>query len=295
MGLIYSNFYFFLDQKRKLKSNFLAGITLGRQQVYLRDDKYNYLCEKFDLDRILLPEFGKCDDIFLEKTLGCTISSADYSDYEGAELVHDFNLPLSEKYHGKYDLVIDGGSLEHVFNFPQALANCMNLLSVGGSLFIFTMANNFMGHGFYQFSPELFYRALCEDNGFKVEDMVLFHALYPGVEFDDNIQHWRVADPVVVKSRVGLVSGKPGGLMVHAVKTANMPVFEKYPIQSDYAATYEKAVQTNVSNQKASVQGKIKDKLRPMLPQKMLNARVGKAQLRDYSVNNSRFYEKLEW
>ena len=40
------------------------------------------------------------------------------------------------------------------------------MLTVGGSIFVNTPANNMMGHGFYQFSPELMYRIFAEANGF---------------------------------------------------------------------------------------------------------------------------------
>ena len=295
MGLIYSHFHFILEQKRKFSLNFENGITLGRQQIYLRKETYYKLCDTYGCPRLSLPEFGSCNDVFLNQTLGCNISSADYSDYEGAELVHDFNTALEERCYGKYDLVIDGGTLEHVFNFPQALANCMNLLKVNGHLFIFTQANNNMGHGFYQFSPELFYRALCDDNGFKVEDMILFDSRYPGVELDDNNRHWRVADPLKVSSRVGLVSDRPAGIMVHAVKTTEKPVFDKYPIQSDYAATYEKAGSENIDSDEIKVSGSLKEKVKSIVPDKMLRDRLGRAQLSLYSLNNTKFYEKLDW
>ena len=68
------------------------------------------------------------------------------------------NNPIDTVHHEKYDVVIDGGSLEHIFNFPVAISNCMMSLKKGGSLFMFTTCNNHTGHGFYQFSPELMYR-----------------------------------------------------------------------------------------------------------------------------------------
>jgi len=45
---------------------------------------------------------------------------------------------------GAYTTVIDGGSLEHVFNFPQAIANCMNMVAVGGHFIGLSPANNFL-------------------------------------------------------------------------------------------------------------------------------------------------------
>jgi hypothetical protein len=46
------------------------------------------------------------------------------------------------------------------FNFPVALANAMKMAKIGGHFAARTPANNQCGHGFYQFSPGLFYRII---------------------------------------------------------------------------------------------------------------------------------------
>jgi 2-polyprenyl-3-methyl-5-hydroxy-6-metoxy-1,4-benzoquinol methylase len=96
------------------------------------------------------------------------VLSLDYSDYEQCDIVHDMNQTVDPSLHEKFDAVIDGGTLEHVFNFPVAISNCMKMVKVNGSIFIFTTANNFLGHGFYQFSPELFCRIFSPENGFEI-------------------------------------------------------------------------------------------------------------------------------
>jgi 2-polyprenyl-3-methyl-5-hydroxy-6-metoxy-1,4-benzoquinol methylase len=78
----------------------------------------------------------------------------DASPYEGADTIHDMNTPVPEAWHGRYDVV--SGSLEHIFNFSVAIANLANMLRVGGTIFVTTPVNNLMGHGVYQFSPELY-------------------------------------------------------------------------------------------------------------------------------------------
>ena len=55
-------------------------------------------------------------------------------------------------------MVIDGGLLEHVFDFPTAIRNCMRMVRQGGHLILNLPVNNFPGHGFYRFSPELVFR-----------------------------------------------------------------------------------------------------------------------------------------
>jgi 2-polyprenyl-3-methyl-5-hydroxy-6-metoxy-1,4-benzoquinol methylase len=92
------------------------------------------------------------------------IVSIDASAYEGCSIVHDMNQPISEHLKARFDLVLDSGSLEHVFNFPVAIKNCMEMVRLGGYLVTMNPANNCPGHGFYQFSPELFFRVLSETN-----------------------------------------------------------------------------------------------------------------------------------
>ncbi|RME90807.1 MAG: hypothetical protein D6766_12730 [Verrucomicrobia bacterium] len=165
----------------------------------------------------------------------------DASDYEGADLVWDLNQPIPDDWDGQFDLVIDGGTLEHVFHFPTALANAMRLTGVGGRLVLFTPATNYCGHGFYQFSPELFYRALSPENGFRVRrleaavDTAGFARLL-GVRYSFPIRsrrHW-VADPAEVGERVVLVDRRPVLLFVEAVKERAVRPFATAPQQSDY-------------------------------------------------------------
>src|SRR4029077_10267153 len=104
-------------------------------------------------------QFGNYADDFWNEFLDAeSVETLDYSTYEGASIVHDLNSPVPASLHGRFDAVIEAGSLEHIFNFPMAIRNLMRMTKVGGWVFITTVANNLCGHGFYQFSPELIYR-----------------------------------------------------------------------------------------------------------------------------------------
>jgi hypothetical protein len=129
-------------------------------------------------------------------------------------------------------MVIDGGTLEHVFDFRQAAINVSKLLKVGGHVISVTPCNNFMGHGFYQFSPELFYRVFSPENGFEVESMVLAEVNADGDWFE-------AADPDVARARVTLVNGARTYLMMRARKTGEVEMFAKTPQQSDYSVLWQ--------------------------------------------------------
>ena len=80
--------------------------------------------------------WGEAADSILRDLTGADeVVSIDMSDYEGASIVHDMKVPLADRrpdLGGQLDLVIDGGTLEHVFNFPVAVANLMFLVRRGG-------------------------------------------------------------------------------------------------------------------------------------------------------------------
>jgi 2-polyprenyl-3-methyl-5-hydroxy-6-metoxy-1,4-benzoquinol methylase len=65
------------------------------------------------------------------------------------------NKPLPKTLHNKYDTVIDSGTLEHIFKAPEALEYCLLLCKPGGQILHMLPSNNWCGHGFWQFSPEL--------------------------------------------------------------------------------------------------------------------------------------------
>jgi SAM-dependent methyltransferase len=87
-----------------------------------------------------------------------SVHALDYSDFEGAAIIHDLNDPdLPDALHGKFDVVIDHGTLEHVFHIPNALRNLFLLLKTGGRLIHAAPTSNFVDHGFYMFSPTFFF------------------------------------------------------------------------------------------------------------------------------------------
>lgn len=118
----------------------------------------------------------------LGKQNGCgvpfkNVEALDVSDYEGAEILHDLNTPTGPGLDGKFGLILDGGTLEHVFNVPVALDSCKRMLSIGG-WFVSHQLFNFSGHGFYSLTPELFWR-WSESNGFTDQKCVAYSALTP--------------------------------------------------------------------------------------------------------------------
>src|SRR5690606_14323808 len=158
--------------------------------------------------------------------LGAThLDAVDASDYEGASIVFDMNRPAPASLRGRFTLLVDGGTLEHIFDVPQALRNVASMLRVGGHFVSINGTNNFMGHGFYQFSPELFFRVFCAENGFELEALTL-------TETHRDSYWFEASDPALVRQRLEVVNGYPTYIMVRARKTADVELFCNPPQQS---------------------------------------------------------------
>lgn len=102
---------------------------------------------------------GYLSDIDLFTVLGFnTTTSMDTSGYEGATYLHDLNQSEPPvELHGKFDMIFDGGTLEHIFNIPNALRNIHMMLKPDGRIMHVLPVSNYIDHGFYMFSPTLFW------------------------------------------------------------------------------------------------------------------------------------------
>ncbi|MBS1963130.1 MAG: hypothetical protein JST04_13020 [Bdellovibrionales bacterium] len=211
--------------------------TLGRQQIFFRPSELVPSLKETgfsiaDVERFLdtARDTGSADPLF--QLLGAEeVVSLDASDYQGATIRHDLNLPVDVNLHDRFDVVFDGGTLEHVFNFPVAIRNAMEMIAVGGSLVSVTPANNQMGHGFYQFSPELFYNVLSPANGFRVAAMV-------ALELSPANRWFEVENPARIRSRVTLTNLWGVNLFVHAIRDSKKEIFATTPQQSDYTVLW---------------------------------------------------------
>ena len=143
-------------------SESLAGkiCTLGRQSCHVTPHQLCSISEKFGFG--LAPSVdilgNTVDDDYLFRSLGFdSVESIDVNDYENATHIIDFNNELPNELAGLYDAVYDGGTLEHIFNLPQCLKNIHKLLKPGGIIMHALPSSNHVDHGFYMFSPTLFY------------------------------------------------------------------------------------------------------------------------------------------
>ena len=108
----------------------------------------------------------------------------------------------------------------------------MRMLKPGGTYIGVTPASNFCGHGFYQFSPELYYRVFNSSNGFEVGTMLAWEEI-------EGSRFYRIPDPEQLRRRVCFVTSRPAYLFVVARRIATQMPLASPPQQSDYARQWK--------------------------------------------------------
>jgi hypothetical protein len=74
----------------------------------------------------------------------------------GFEIVLDLNFPAPAELLGRYDIVYDGGTMEHCFNVGQVMRNIAGFTRVGGFM-IHVNPINCYNHGFFNFNPTFYH------------------------------------------------------------------------------------------------------------------------------------------
>ena len=259
MGLSESALRFLFVARPRLDQT----LTIGRQEVSAPRRQIEALFSAHHLDAPPTP------DGFAEPLLHAmgarSVDSLDASPFEGATITHDLNRPLGEP-DRRFTAVIDGGTLEHVFNVPVAMRNCMELVEPGGDLVMMVPANNEIGHGLYQFCPELFYRALERD--FEIAHMLL-------LERGPRPRWYRIADARSgTGHRIRVRTRWSTYLIVQARRRTEEAIADLTLYQSDYEAAW-----SGMDPTPRSLQVKLGDRLARLAPA-LLQGRIGSPAIR---------------
>ncbi|MGB5260719.1 MAG: hypothetical protein WBO34_09380 [Gammaproteobacteria bacterium] len=289
---INTSFAHLLVRARLQGVEFTDTLTIGRQSLAVPHRELARMAA-------LLGQSGGgalAGDGFAERFLGDllgarSVRSLDYSDYQQADIVHDLNQPLAPELHNSFDTLIDGGAIEHIFDIRQVLGNYMALVKTGGSIFILTTANNMCGHGFYQFSPEFFYRVFDPANGFETREVVLIESPLLSVERSRHSRYFHANNPAEVGKRIQLVNCRPTTIFVHAAKLSDQPHFSTPPLQSDYADIKweKKRIGTTAVSSAAPTPD---EPFRFLSPWQEYRRRI--RQKRKNSHRNKRFFKRLD-
>lgn len=241
MGITILNALSLIDSWRE-GACFRSTLTLGRLNCHMTRRDLERIARLLPADsdfvrtvaRAETPEY--MDDFF--RAMGAeTVEAMDASDFEGASIVHDLNEPLPAHLRCRFDAVVDGGTIEHVFNVPAAFKAVMEALKVGGTFAAILPANNWNGHGFFQFSAEVFFRVFASDNGFEMRRLLVSPA-YVGARWVDG-PAFEVSDPYPKGDRIEIVSKRKTVFLVDARKVSERAVFATWPQQGGYARAWE--------------------------------------------------------
>jgi hypothetical protein len=216
-------------------ADFSRVVTIGRQRVELSPEDMADFFRRRGRDDLATaiaaePGDGYCESL-LRSAFGAEIvQSIDASDYEQAGFVHDLNTPLAP--HERYATVLDFGTLEHVFNVAVAFDNVAALCARGGHVLHVLPGNNLSGHGFYQFSPELFFQIYAPSRGFEGTRVFAAPASAPDTWYE-------IRAPHELRTRVDITSRDQLYLLVLTQKVDEpVPLTERPVQQSDYVASW---------------------------------------------------------
>lgn len=155
------------------------------------------------------------------------VDSLDASDFEGATVIADLNHPLPQDLRRRFTAVFDGGTLEHVFDIATALRSCLDCVELGGHYIAISPANNWPGHGFYQFSPELIFRCLSPDAGYEIRGAFV-------AELRRRQRWFAIPDPKSLGRRLYWRNRLPTHIVVVARRDRLVDLESYVPQQSDY-------------------------------------------------------------
>lgn len=201
-------------------------ITIGRQGLHLSAGQVK------DIVGISGPYEHKlfCEDLLTTYLQADVVDSVDFSDYEEATHIHDMSEPIPDHLANRYDTVMDYGTSEHVYNLPQVFENYSRMLRPGGQIVHVLPANNFTGHGFWQFSPELFFSLYSTENGYAETEVFI-------ADLSDETRWYRILPPRDGQ-RINIESHSPLYALVRTVRQGD--AFDHGSVQqSDYTALWE--------------------------------------------------------
>ncbi len=236
--------YVLFDRLVELSTRFKPGgrtLMLGRQTFSIQSNyrllydetlaRHGYEVSRFDF----LQEDGHAETLMRKLGFG-DMETMDFSDYEGASILHDLNTKPPKALEKKFDLIFDGGTIEHVFNVPAALEGIYRMLKPGGRFISANGLSGWHGHGMYQFNPELvwtFWSRACNC------DVIGCWAVPkdPSPKFEPV----SFPDPAETGVRLKLhnVIGPGRTYLYYEVEKTKASHLPKYALQSDYEATWQ--------------------------------------------------------
>ncbi len=202
------------------------------------------------------------------------------------------NKPI-ENLNEKFDTIIDFGTSEHIFNVVENLSNISKFCKNNGIILHSLPANNNCGHGFWQFSPELFFSLYSENNGFSDTEIFIFNT--------HNKYEWWKVEKQKLGERLEISSDAPLYVLVKTIKKSETQ--NKDVQQSDYIERWnENSINhKDIKKKKLSILWKnIKDNykkffIKIILPKKLAQKIEGKKILLKNSLRKNKNLKNIKF
>ncbi len=170
-----------LECRNIIKNENPEAIDLGSQTSSINSSFISSLIDKKsklkDLQKENLENLKNKND-FVTKDYFQSIGFRDYKsiDINGAYESYQFdlnkNISKTYNFNQKYDLVINNGTGEHIFNQYALFLNSHNLTKINGIMLNILPFIDWINHGFYNFNP-IFFADLAASNNYKIEKISL--------------------------------------------------------------------------------------------------------------------------
>ncbi len=217
-------------------------ITLGTLYPFLTDNEYSQI-EQYGINKNISKEqFSK--HLFVEILGAECCHSLDVSDYQQAEIICNLNHPIEDNLKYQYDILIDAGTLEHLSNLSVALKNLFDLLVDDGIYYFGTVCNNWVDHGFFQFSPTFFIDLCIENKNLELSELHL--STFKKTYYLDNLKPAFKVALFTSRERLGV-----GGIIKKKTNSLDLNL-----MQSKYRDLYKN--ENVVENSNLSKQSKLR-------------------------------------
>ncbi|MGL6210415.1 MAG: hypothetical protein ACRC14_11370 [Paracoccaceae bacterium] len=161
------------------------GIILGRQKMHMPERRMQRFVRSlgsmgFDVTESDITQPDGFTEALFARLGYPAIEAMDFTDKEGAPHIHDLNKPCPDHLKGQFDIVIDGGTTEHIFYIATALDTCHELLAPGGVMLQYVAADGWFGHGFFQTGPDVPWRYWHHARGYEMLEVSIVPRKTPG-------------------------------------------------------------------------------------------------------------------